>query len=533
MEDISNSFTRPEYITKLKADQTIFYKVKKINMILGHLGETLWAKIVLNSMYNFIIKASGELMLSFCIHGHFYQPPREDPLTGYIPTEKGAAPYSNWNERIHEECYRPNAALGNFERISFNFGPTVMSWLQTHDANTYQNIIAQDRANVERFGVGNAMAQAYNHTILPLSNYRDKVTQVVWGIADFHYRFGRKPQGMWLPEIAVDLDTLNVLAEQGIEFTIMAPWQAEEDSLDFTQPYRVMLAGGRSITVFFYHQNLSSGVSFRPEITADAYKFVASELASAFQQAQKPQLILVASDGELYGHHQQFRERFLAHLLNGASSGVGITSTFPARWLKDHRPGRSISILEDTSWSCHHGLLRWHEECTCAHDGRWKVHLRGAMDRLADQLDRVYFHHVGAYIADPWELRHAYGPVLTGEQTVDDLIYTHARRRLPTPVTRQVAALLRAQYERQRMYTSCGWFFEDFDRIEPKNNLAYAAQSVALTQQATGIDLSAQALRDFKQVVSPSSALRGDEVFGNHLERVFYEENHSKPLAGK
>ena len=472
-------------------------------------------------------------MLSFCIHGHFYQPPREDPLTGAIPAEKGAAPYANWNDRIHAECYRPNAELGNFERISFNFGPTVFSWLETHDPHTYQQILAQDRANVERFGVGNAMAQAYNHTILPLASYHDKVTQVSWGIADFEHRFGRKPQGMWLPETAVDLETLSVLAEQGIEFTILAPWQAEGTNLDFTQPYRVMLAGGLSITVFFYHQQLSAGVSFRPELTADAHQFVASELVPAFRPAQKPQLILVASDGELYGHHQQFREKFLARLLDGASSHVGISTTYPGRWLKEHRPGRSISIREDTSWSCHHGVLRWYEECPCASEGKWKVHLRRAMDRLADHLDQVYFRHVGATIVDPWDLRHQYGPVLTGERTPEDLIYEHAQRKLPPLVIRQSATLLRAQYERQRMYTSCGWFFEDFDRIEPKNNLAYAAQAVALTQQATGVDLSEKAKGDFRQVVSPSSGLRGDQVFGDYLERVSDGETRSKSPVGK
>jgi hypothetical protein len=459
-------------------------------------------------------------MLSFCIHGHFYQPPREDPLTGMIPAEEGSAPYPNWNERIYAECYLPNAELGNFERISFNFGPTVFSWLQTHAPDTYQKILTQDRANVKSFGVGNAMAQAYNHTILPLASYRDKVTQVAWGIADFKYRFGRKPQGMWLPETGVDMETLSVLAEQGIAFTILAPWQAEEANLDFTQPYRVILAGGLSIIVFFYHQQLSGGVSFRPDLTANAYKFVTSELVPAFRPTGKPQLILVASDGELYGHHQQFREKFLAHVLDGASSSAGVTPTFPAKWLKENRPGRSISIREDTSWSCHHGVLRWYEECPCAREGKWKVHLRRAMDRLADSLDQVYFRHVGTYIADPWELRHGYGSVLTGERSTEDLIVEHARRKLPIPVTRQISTLLRAQYERQRMYTSCGWFFEDFDRIEPKNNLAYAAQAVALTQQAVGVDLSKKAMGDFRRVVSPSSGLHGDEVFGEHLLRL-------------
>lgn len=459
-------------------------------------------------------------MLSFCIHGHFYQPSREDPLTEQIPVEEGAAPYNNWNERIHAECYRPNAALGNFEKLSFDAGPTLLRWMEAHDPETYRKILAQDRANVEKYGVGNAMALPYHHTILPLGSYRDKVTQVSWGIADFTHRFGRKPQGMWLPETAVDMETLVVLAERGIEFTILAPWQVDDARLDFTHPYRVVLPGGLSIAVFFYHPHLSSGVSFRPEVTGNAEAFIASELLPAFSQNAYPQLVLVASDGELYGHHKPFRDVFLSHLLNGASARARIQPTFPARWLREHRAGRPVSIRENTSWSCHHGILRWKEECACARDGRWKVHLRRALDRLAERLDQLYFQQVSAYLVDPWELRHQYGLVLTGQARLEEVIHEAARRRLPAPVTRQIALLLRAQFERQRMFTSCGWFFEDFDRIEPKNNLAYAAQAVAFTRAATGLDVSEGLLRDLQQVVSPSSGLRADAVFQEHLARM-------------
>src|SRR3990170_1647091 len=193
---------------------------------------------------------------AFCIHGHFYQPPREDPLTGLIPTEPGAAPYNNWNERVLAECYRPNADLGNFERISFNIGPTLFPWLAQHDRSTYKRIIAQDRNNFYRSGFGNASAQAYNHTILPLASYSDKEIQISWGIADFEHRYNHKPQGFWLPETAVDLDTLTVLASHGIQFTILAPWQADSESLDPTEPYLVNLPNGRTITVFFYQGDL-------------------------------------------------------------------------------------------------------------------------------------------------------------------------------------------------------------------------------------------------------------------------------------
>jgi alpha-amylase/alpha-mannosidase (GH57 family) len=188
---------------------------------------------------------------SLCIHAHFYQPPRTDPISGLIPSEIGARPFRNWNERIHAECYAPNAYLGNFEHISFNVGPTLFEWMSEYDPETTRRIIAQDRAHVRRHGVGNAMAQSYNHTILPLASYRDKVTQVEWGIAEFIHRFGRPPQGMWLPEASVDQETLSVLAEHGIQFTILAPWQANSDQLDTTEAYHVCLPQERSITVFF------------------------------------------------------------------------------------------------------------------------------------------------------------------------------------------------------------------------------------------------------------------------------------------
>ncbi|HEX5689566.1 MAG TPA: glycoside hydrolase, partial [Roseiflexaceae bacterium] len=323
------------------------------------------------------------MMRALCIHGHFYQPPREDPLTGAVPEEIGAAPYRNWNERIHAECYRANAELGNFEHISFNVGPTLFSWMAGHDATTYKQIVEQDRANVRRLGVGNAMAQAYNHVIMPLATSADKRTQVAWGIADFEQRFGRKPQGMWLPETAVDTETLAIMAEQGIEFTLLAPWQADADAIDPTEPYRVELPNGRSISVFFYHQGLSGRVSFDPALTANADAFALHDLPWQFHSEKlergEPHLLLVATDGELYGHHQPFRDLFLSHLLKNASAQSGITPTFPAHWLREHPPRRTVRIRERTSWSCHHGVARWAEDCDCTPSGSgWKANLRRA-----------------------------------------------------------------------------------------------------------------------------------------------------------
>lgn len=462
---------------------------------------------------------------SLCIHGHFYQPSREDPITGLIPNEYGAAPFKNWNERILAECYRPNSELGNYEHISFNLGPSLSSWLEDYDPVTYRNILRQDRENVRRYGVGNAMAQAYNHTILPLASRVDKITQVKWGIADFEHRFGRKPQGMWLPETAADIETLCVLADLGLEFTILAPWQAAIDSLDPTEPYRVALPEGKSITVFFYHQELSARISFDPLATINADSFVYNEVSPRFHGDKswqnQPQLILIASDGELYGHHQQLRDRFLAHLVDGACHDQGITTTYLARWLKEYPPRKVIDIHEKTSWSCHHGVLRWMDNCGCTPgDGRWKYYLRRALDRLAVNLDGLYESSVSLYQIDPWALRDNFIHVLLGECSPADLINAAAGRFLPQEIIRNIYLLLKAQRERQRMFTSCGWFFDDFGRIEPKNNVAYAAHAVWLAYLATGINLSPHVLDDLHHVVSQRSKIRGDSVFIRQLRRA-------------
>ncbi len=462
---------------------------------------------------------------SFCIHAHFYQPPREDPLTGIIRREVGASPYLNWNERIHAECYRPNAELGNFERISFNLGPTLSTWMSKYDPITCQRIQEQDRANVNRFGVGNAIGQAYNHTILPLSSYRDQLTQVAWGAAEFEHRFGRKPQGMWLPETAVSQTTLLALAKHGIEFTILAPWQADMDKVDVTEPYRVRLPQGYSIVVFFYHLDLSGGISFDPAMTLNADHFISTTLPAHFNQEKKqlgvPQLILLASDGELYGHHQPHREYFLAHLFNGTSIHAGLLPSFPGLWLRWFRVRRSVGIRENTSWSCHHGVARWTGNCACTPgSGRWKAQLRYAFDRLSSAVDKLYLNEVSRYIPDPWMLRERYIEVILGQRSTADLIAELAGRRLSEDTNIRIHLLLEAQRERQRMYTSCGWFFEDFDRIEPKNNLAYAVQTVRLTSLATGIDLEPYTLVDLRRVVSSQNGLRADTVFRQHMQRA-------------
>ncbi|HSQ27442.1 MAG TPA: DUF3536 domain-containing protein [Anaerolineales bacterium] len=463
---------------------------------------------------------------SFCIHGHFYQPPREDPLTGIIPSEPGASPYRNWNEKIFAECYRPNAELGNFKLISFNIGPTLFSWMASHDRVTSQHIIEQDQANIHEFGIGNAMAQAYNHTILPLASSSDKVIQAYWGIADFTHRFNRKPQGMWLPETAVDNETLTVLANQGIEFTILAPWQAAENHIDVTEPYQVQLSGGRKITVFFYERDLSGRISFDSSSTENADRFAEKDLYPLFHNEKSrnnhPQMVILASDGELYGHHKPFREQFLAHLLDGASTQHGITPTFPALWLKHNPPKQTIRIRENTSWSCHHGIARWTDECACSSlNGEWKSHLRKSLDHLATALELIYFETVYPLVPKPRSLRQRYIHALLGEIRTPDLINEMAGKILTKDQIFRIQLMLESQRERQRMFTSCGWFFDDFDRIEPKNNLAYAAQAVRLVRLATGEDLAPSAIADLKNVVSPRTGQRADAAFNYFLDRTW------------
>lgn len=457
-----------------------------------------------------------------CIHGHFYQPPREDPFTGVIPQEPGAFPFPNWNERIHAECYRPNAELGNFKRISYNLGPTLYDWLRANHPHTTQLIALQDQENVKQFGVGNAMAQAYNHTILPLATRADKVTQVFWGLAHFEHFMGRKPQGMWLPETAVDMETLSVLSELGIQFTILSPGQADLDTLNVTEPYDVRLPQDRRLTVFFYQKELSTGVSFNPNLTHNADEYIQEQVSTVFLQSERssktvPGILIIASDGELYGHHQRFRDHFLARLLNGASQHAGIQVIYPALWLQKYSPRAEVKIIENTSWSCHHGVMRWMGDCECTpDDGRWKVYFRQAMNHLAAEIDMLYADELWPLGINPWMLRNGYINVILGKMSVPALIAEVGRKTLTTSEEQKVELLLRSQYERQRIFTSCGWFFDDFGRIEPQNNLAYAVQAIWLVRKATGVDLSAKYKADLRHVISHRTGTRGDIVFDRY-----------------
>jgi alpha-amylase/alpha-mannosidase (GH57 family) len=455
-----------------------------------------------------------------CIYGHFYQPPREDPFTGHIPREPGSAPFENFNEKITDECYRPNAEAGNLALISFDLGPTLAAWLEQRHPDVYQAFLAADRAHRARYGVGNALAQAYNHAILPLATSRDKRTQIRWGLDDFAHRFGHRADGMWLAETAVDQETLSILAEEGVRYTVLAPWQAAEPATP-GEPYLVSLPGGRSITVFFYHGALSAAVSFEDQATSNADVFAATRLRQQVNEAKaergEDQLVLVATDGELYGHHKPLRQYFLQHLLRRSAPAQGFEVTTLARYLEAHPPQRTITLRLPSAWSCAHGVARWDGGCDCTEgDSSWKHALRTALNHLAVRLDTVYADATAATLRDPWAARDEWLAVRSGWMS-GRAFWTrygiHGRRPLRRTRAEASKQLLEAQYYAQAMFTSCGFFFEDLDRIEPRNDIALARRAISLVWQATHIDLQAAFLADLAQARSGRTGRTGADLY--------------------
>jgi alpha-amylase/alpha-mannosidase (GH57 family) len=455
-----------------------------------------------------------------CVYGHFYQPPREDPFTGQVPHESGAGQYDNFNEKITAECYRPNAMAGVFERISFDLGPTLASWLEAQHPDVHQRIVDSDRRHRERYSAGNALAQAYNHTILPLASPRDKRTQIRWGLTDFAHRFGRPAEGMWLAESAVDLETLDLVAEAGVRYTVLAPWQAGE-SIDPTEPYRVPLPSGREITAFFYNGPLSGAVSFDPEATSNADAFASTllppQVNAAKRERGESQLITIATDGELYGHHKTFRDHFLSRLLEQSAAANGFEVVTLARYLTQHQPRRTVSLNAPSSWSCAHGVARWSTGCSCTEgDSSWKPALRHALDGLAGRLNEVFERETAGALRDPWAARDDYLALRNGWMSSDAFWSRHSARWKwfrNRPLEARMQQLLEAQYFGQAMYTSCGFFFEDLDRIEPRNDIAYARKAISGVWQATGIDLQAQFVADLERARSLRTGATGADLY--------------------
>jgi alpha-amylase/alpha-mannosidase (GH57 family) len=477
--------------------------------------------------------ATGQYL---CVYGHFYQPPREDPFTQQVPHEPGAGRYDNFNEKITHECYLPNAMAGVFERISFDLGPTLASWLETHHPDVHRRIVDSDRRHFKRYGVGNALAQAYNHTILPLATPRDKRTQIHWGLTDFAHRFGRPAQGMWLAETAVDLETLDVVAAAGVRYTVLAPWQAAEP-IDPTEPYRVRLPGGREIIVFFYNGPLSGAVSFDQNATSNADAFAASALRRQLNHAKherhEKQLITIATDGELYGHHQSYRDHFLSRLLDVSAAANGFEVVTLARYLTLRQPERIVTLNTPSSWSCAHGVARWSAGCSCTEgDFSWKPALRHAFDALAGRLNDIFERESAGGLRDPWAARADYLALRNGWMSQDAFWARHSARWKwfrNRPQEAHMLRLLEAQYYGQAMYTSCGLFFEDLDRIEPRNDIAYARKAISGIWQATEIDLQTQFVVDLERARSSRTGATGADLYRRLPSRTTDE---LPPLAG-
>ena len=452
-----------------------------------------------------------------CIHGHFYQPPRTNPFTGDMPREPDAAPYTNWNERITAECYAPNATAGNFERISFNLGGTLASWLDEHAHETYARIVAAERNYHKSHAISNGLAQPVHHTILPLARSRDKACQIRWGIASFAHRFGHQPEGMWLPEMAVDYETLEAMAAEGIRFTILSDEQVHGDLTAGAGPYRVRLPHGGEIAVFVRDRHLSNALSFSMPDPANVDTWLRRQLE---QRQSKEKLLLVATDGETFGHHHRQGVKVLRRILETGETH-GYTLTTLSLYLRDNPPQTELEVIENTAWSCSHNLGRWSVGCDCTQgDSRWKGALRRAFDNLACDLDGVYVQEAQRLGADPWLLRDAYIALVLSQ--MDDLAFLTeiGLGNLRSDEALRILTLLEAQFHRQRMYASCGFFFEDLERLEPRYAIANGIRALALTFYATRDDLSHGFRRDLKVAVSGVTGRNGTEILDDILNKA-------------
>lgn len=457
------------------------------------------------------------------IHGHFYQPPRENPWLEAVETQDSAYPWHDWNARITHECYEPNATarildekerilgiVNNYAAISFNFGATLLSWLQAAAPETYQAILEADRISVDRYsGHGCALAQAYNHIILPLASDRDKRTQVRWGARDFELRFGRRPEAMWLPETAVDVDSLEALAEEGIVFTILEPhqaarwrelgetdWQPANGHLDPTRPYLCRLPSGRSISIFFYDGPISRAVAFEQLLARG--ENLAHRLLGAFNDARAHvELVNIATDGETYGHHHRFGEMALAYALQIIETQPGVRLTNYGEFLARNPPAHEVEIVERTAWSCSHGVERWRSDCGCntgaghGWNQQWRTPLRDSLDWLRDTVCVIFEREGARVLRDPWAAREEFIDVILdrSSESVSRFLERHA---LGGAKATTILELLEMQRHAMLMYTSCGWFFNDISGIESVQILHYAARVIQLAERVSGESLEAE-----------------------------------------
>ena len=485
------------------------------------------------------------------IHGHFYQPPRENPWLEAIEQQDSAAPFHDWNERINNECYNPNSVskivnsenkilniVNNYEYMSYNFGPTLLSWLEEYAPLAYDRVIKADMISRKLHnGHGNAIAQVYNHMIMPLANEQDKQTQVKWGIKDFEYRFGRKPEGMWLAETAVDDDTLRVLVENDIKFTILSPYQAQKikrenetnwqdvswGNIDPARSYRYYIksAPGKYIDLFFYDGAISRSVAF-DELLRDGNKFVNRLKDGISRERNYPQLIDIATDGESYGHHTKFGDMALAYAMKLKVEDEGFIITNYGEYLDKYRSNWEVDIKPVSSWSCFHGVGRWCEDCGCSTGGypgwnqKWRKPLRNALDYLRDEMVALYKKHAKKYFKNPTDARNNYISVIIDR--TDATIKAYQEEYFIDDLTdnQKVKAmeLLEIQRQAMLMYTSCGWFFSEISGIETVQIMKYAARVMQLAGSFTKKDLETPFLEFLKEAKSNISEFgTGKDVY--------------------
>ena len=451
------------------------------------------------------------------IHGHFYQPPRENPWLEEIEFQQSASPYHDWNTKITHECYEPNGAarvlekgkiidiVNNYQKLSFNFGPTLLNWLYFKTPEIYKMIIKGDKTSeLKKNGHGNAIAQAYNHMIMPLANEHDKRTQIIWGIEDFKFHFGHKPEGIWLPELAVDKQTLKIIAEQGLKFTILSPHQAKKikkigdenwldvsnNKIDPSKPYKLSFEDELSITIFFYDAPISHSIAFE-KVLDNGDLFVNRILSGYSEKRDWPQILILATDGETYGHHHPFGEMALAYAMKKIEENGLAEITNPSYYLSIYQPQWEVEIIENTSWSCPHGLGRWKDDCGCTTGGKigwnqkWRKPLREAMDWLRDMVDTIFEREGSKLFKDPWEARNGYIQLILNPSIEQKERFFREYQKKELSYEEKVKALKLLEMEKNRMfmYTSCGWFFADISGLEAKQNMMYAARVIQIASE--------------------------------------------------
>jgi alpha-amylase/alpha-mannosidase (GH57 family) len=457
-----------------------------------------------------------------CIHGHFYQPPRENPWLETVETQDSAAPYHDWNERVCSECYATNGAarvvnnknqitriVNNYARISFNFGPTLLSWLKEKAPRTYRMVLDGERRSRKNFKAhSSAMAQVYNHVIMPLANRRDKITQIRWGIADYQQHYGLAPEGMWLAETAADTESLQLLAQNGIKFTVLAPHQCKriralkddagwadtpDASVDTTHPYLVRFESGDSIAVFFYDGPTSRAIAF--EGLLNSGETFAARLKAGFRDGQQPQLVHVATDGESYGHHHKHGEMALAYAVRLLEQDKSVRLTNYGSYLAQFPPEYECEIVDNTSWSCAHGVERWRSNCGCSSgvpgwNQAWRGPLREALDELRDAIIPLTEQAGKTLFKDVWAARDGYINVVLDRNTdsADEFFLKYQHHPLSEPERVRALELMEMQRHAQLMYTSCGWFFDDISGIETVQIIAYAARVLQLAKTVFGME---------------------------------------------